>query len=179
MDGIAQVRLRRTVRLFYCRVVRRFDRQTRLPAYDFDLLYFLEGILRFCSRGQTIDAVFAGADVRWDDEDDQRDATSCPLPDRQPGELVAPNCTWIARSHEAHWFAATIQDPALQQLVQMGMWAVLRGPIPIRFDYEPPTSQRLPDAPIDMLFCAEVILEICRLTQHIRRSPVAPPSPHG
>lgn len=37
VDGIAQVRLRRTVRLFYCRVVRRFDRQTRLPAYDFDL----------------------------------------------------------------------------------------------------------------------------------------------
>jgi hypothetical protein len=124
VEGIAQMKLRRTVQLFYRRVVRRFDRRTRLPASDFDLLYFLEGILRFCSGERTINAVFAGADIHWDDEDDQRKVTFCPLPDRPPGELVAPNCTWIARSHEAHWFGATIQDLALQQLVQMGTFAV-------------------------------------------------------
>jgi hypothetical protein len=179
VDGIAQLRLRRTVRLFYRRVVRRFDRQTRLPDFDFDLLYFIEGVLRACSNERLLDAIFAGADGRWD-EDDERDVTICPLPDRPPAELVAPNgWSWIARSHEAYWFGATIQDMALHQLVQLGICAIERGPTPIRFKDELPTSQRLPDAPIDMLFCAEVIFELCRLTPHIRRSPVAPPSPHG
>ena len=46
METMDQEILRRVVRLFYLRVVKRFERRTRLPTTDFDLLYFIEGILR-------------------------------------------------------------------------------------------------------------------------------------
>lgn len=168
---INHTRLRRVARLFYRRVMSRFDRRTRLPISDFDLLYFIEGILRFFSNERAIDAIFGGADLRWFDENDERDATVCPWPDRPPAELVEPNgATWVARWHEGYWFGATIKDLALHQLVQMGTFAIFRGPTPIRFENEFPTSHRRPDAPIDMLFCAELILDVCSLTQHIRRS---------
>jgi len=124
---------------------------------------------------RTLEAIFAGADARWFPEDDERDVSFCPLSGRPPGEVVdAKGWAWIARHHEAHWFGVTIPDLALSQLVQVGTFAIARGPTGIRFKDELPTSQRLPDAPIDMLFCNEIILEICRLRQHIQRGSRAP-----
>jgi hypothetical protein len=171
LEGITDVRRKRAVRLFYRQVVRRFERRTCLPSGDFDLLYFIEGIVRFCS-GHTAQAIFEGADIRWFPEFDERNVTSCPLPDRPPGEFVDPSngWTWLARSHEAHWFTATIKDLALHQLVQVGKTAIEKGPVPLSsHEDELPTSTRRPDAPIDMLFCAEVIFDICHLKQRVAR----------
>lgn len=172
VESIPDERLRRVVRVFYRRVLRQFHRADRLPAGDFDLLYFVEGILRFCSQGPTLEAVFAGEDIRWFPEDDDRDRESgyCPLPERLLGKLTeSTGWTWTARQHEAYWFGATLQDLALHQLVGIGTFAIARGPTEFRFRDEPPTSKRQPDAPMDILFCAEQIHDLCLLKQRFGR----------
>jgi hypothetical protein len=78
VESIELVALRRALRLFYRRAVRRVTRGISPPVTDLDLLYYVEGILRFCSLHATLLYIFAGNDTRWDAEKDKRYSTFCP-----------------------------------------------------------------------------------------------------
>lgn len=51
-------------------VLKRFSESKELPVADFDLRFFMEAMLDFCSKHNTLRQILAGEDLRlWTDDD--------------------------------------------------------------------------------------------------------------
>jgi hypothetical protein len=63
------------------------------------------------------------------------------------------------RSHEANWLTCSLDDVALKQIVYAALFAFERHAHGSEhFPGEPHLPQRCPRAPVDLLFCAEVLI---------------------
>lgn len=77
IDRLRQAEDLRTRQLAYdavFRVLRRFTEQRDLPVADFDLEFFVEIVLEFCSEHENIQRLLNGEDLRWWPEEPEIDA---------------------------------------------------------------------------------------------------------
>ena len=51
-------------------VMRKFMENTTLPISDFDMRFFSEAMLDFCSKHENLKKILAGEDLRWFDDED-------------------------------------------------------------------------------------------------------------
>lgn len=162
MDSFQIPTTRRLIEIPYGEVLRRFRESVRLPAADFDLTFFVEGLFLSCSCHDRIRSILAGGDLRWFPEQDEeiKNASYCPLPVREPSKqrltLDSFAIDPFVRSHEAEWFTSWMGDTISIQLVGVALAAFGRHHSGMPFPPEPRLPQGCPLAPFDLLFCAEV-----------------------
>ncbi len=61
-------------------VWRKFMENTTLPISDFDMRFFSEVMLDFCSKHETLRQVLAGDDLRWFDDEEFENTTPIEQP---------------------------------------------------------------------------------------------------
>jgi hypothetical protein len=148
----------------YREVLQRFADHERLPISDFDIAFFVEGLFLSLSCHDRIQGYLNGADRRWfpEDDDEIRDALFCPLPEKAPflatGHFAFTLDSWV-RQHEARWLMGSVGDIAINQIVGVAIAALYRHYHGRPFPGEPKLPQGCPIAPLDILFCAEVLLK--------------------
>jgi hypothetical protein len=154
------------VDISYRDVRRRFSEESaNLPISDFDLAFFVEGLFLSCSCHDRIQTYLDGADHRWfpEDDDEIKNATYCPLPISTPSRrgpsLYSFSLELLAQRHEAHWHTNSTDDMATNQIVGVALAAFDRHLLGRPFPGEPTLPAGCPLAEIDLLFCAEVLLE--------------------
>ena len=162
MDRIESSTTRQLIEIPYSEVLRRFSESDRLPSADFDLAFFVEGLFLSCSCQDRIRSILAGGDLRWfpEEDDDRKNASYCPLPVREPASRISLDSFTIyplVRWHEARWLTSWLGDTVSINIVGIALAAFWRHFYGRPFPPEPRQPQGCPLAPVDMLFCAEVL----------------------
>lgn len=165
MDRIEVPTTRQLIEIPYGEVLRRFRESVRLPAADFDLAFFVEGLFLSCSCHDRIRSILAGGDLRWfpEQDDEIKHASYCPLPVREPAKgftIYSFAINPFVRSHEAEWFTSWMGDTVSIQIVGVALAAFNRHHLGMPFPPEPRLPQGCPLAPFDLLFCAEVLFAL-------------------
>jgi hypothetical protein len=173
LDGIENAVTRHLVEIPYQEVLRRFRESDRLPIADFDLAFFVEGLFISCSCHRRIRMYFDGIDHRWFPEDDDEigAALYCPLPIRTPSTritLYSFSLDTFLRRHEANWLTCWGNDVATIQIVGVALAALGRHLESREYRGEPNLPAGCPLAPMDLLFCAEVLLAFARQKEVLR-----------
>jgi hypothetical protein len=167
LDRIEDPITQQLIDIPYREVRRRFRESDQLPITDFDLKFFIEGLFLSCSCHDRIQRYLDGADNRWFPEfdDEIRNASCCPLPTSSPWKwkrgpgLHAFSLDSLVRRHEAKWFMGWHDDVATLQIVGVALAALDRHLKGRPFPGEPRLPAGCPLAPVDLLFCAQVLLE--------------------
>jgi hypothetical protein len=165
MNRIEIPTTRHLIEIPYSEVLRRFRESLQLPAADFDLTFFVEGLFLCCSCHDRIRSILGGGDLRWFPELDNeiKNASYCPLPRREPTNRITQYSFAInplVRSHEAEWFTSGMGDAVSIQIVGVALAAFNRHLLGMPFPPEPSLPQGCPLAPFDLLFCAEVLFTL-------------------
>ena len=166
LDRIEDPITRQLIDIPYREVRRRFNESDHLPITDFDLKFFIEGLFLSCSCHHRIQLWLDGVDHRWFPEfdDEIRNASYCPLPARTPWKwkrgpnLHAFSLDMLLRRHEAKWLIGGHDDIATLQIVGVAMAGFNRHLEGKPFPGEPRLPAGCPVAPVDLLFCAQVLL---------------------
>lgn len=61
-------------------VMRKFMENKTLPVSDFDMRFFSEAMLDFCSKHDTLRQILAGEDLRWFDDEEFENTTPIEQP---------------------------------------------------------------------------------------------------
>jgi hypothetical protein len=172
--GIENNITRRLIEAPYNKVLRRFSDSVLLPKADFDLAFFAEGLFLSFSCHDRIKLYLDGGDHRWFPEldDEIRDATFCPLPARivatgRPSQYFF-SLDLVIRRHEAKWLVSSIDNVATIQIVGVALAAFDRHLWGKPAPEEPRLPPGCPLAPLDLLFCAEVLMDFCSQEQLLR-----------
>ena len=164
LDRIENPVTRQLTEIPYREALRRFSESVHLPITDFDLTFFVEGLFLSCSCHDRIQLYLDGVDHRWfpEDDDEIRRASYCPLPTSKPWKRVPTLYSFspelLVRRHEARWLTSSNDDVATIQIVGVALAALDRHLMGKPSPDEPRLPMGCPLAPLDLLFCAEVLL---------------------
>jgi hypothetical protein len=166
LDRIKDPITRQLIDIPHREVHRRFSESDHLPINDFDLKFFIEGLFLSCSCHDRIQLYLDGVDHRWFPEfdDEIRNASCCPLPTRAPWKwkqgpnLYAFSLDLLVRRHEAKWLIGGQDDVATLQIVGVALAAFDRHLEGRPSSDEPRLPAGCPLVPVDLLFCAQVLL---------------------
>jgi len=125
----------------YREALRRFAERVSLPVSDFDIAFFVEGLFRSLSCHDRIQAYLDGADHRWfpEEEDEMRNASFCPLPEKFLGREAEFEAMYykrpgrfsfclnsLVRQHEASWLIGSEEDLAISQIIGVAVAVIER-----------------------------------------------------